>query len=254
MNILNGIAALRLPQNKCLNHCLLKSQIVVSLLYDRYGKNYMIKPLTSVRSSIFALLLRQFFQTATLFLLMTGSIFAQTSSTQSTTPSGLAPGNPTGSYPLSGFENVNLYNGNLNFHLPLVSVGGRGKAGYTMMLAIDHQTWSVSVNAENVAAADPYFWSGYKPGLSAGVMNVRTVATEPQYCESTNNYWSTRSITRLTFTAADGTEYEFRDALTNGAQLFNHTCYNLSTARRGKVWKSNEGSIKFASKIMLVQN
>ena len=205
----------------------------------------MIKPLTRTHCSNYAALLRQIFQLALCSLLPLSAIYAQTSSTDSMTPSGLAPGNPTGSYPLSGFENVNLYNGNLNFHLPLVKIGGRGKAGYTMMLAIDHQTWSVSVSSDHVAWADPYFWSGYKPGLSAGAMNVRTVSTDPQLCESTNNYWYTRSLTRLTFTAADGTEYEFRDALTNGAQLNNHSCYNLSTARRGKVWKSNEGAATF---------
>ena len=40
------------------------------------------------------------------------------------TPLGLSPGAPAGSYALSGFENVNPYNGNLNFHLPLIGIGG----------------------------------------------------------------------------------------------------------------------------------
>ena len=34
-----------------------------------------------------------------------------TSSYDGKTPSGLAPGAPAGSYPLSGFDNINLYNG-----------------------------------------------------------------------------------------------------------------------------------------------
>lgn len=33
------------------------------------------------------------------------------------TPSGLTTGAPNGSYALSGFDNINLFNGNLNFRL-----------------------------------------------------------------------------------------------------------------------------------------
>src|SRR5713226_1653808 len=48
-----------------------------------------------------------------------------TSSTDGSTPLGLSPGSPSGSYPLSGFESINPYNGNLNFHLPLAGSQGR---------------------------------------------------------------------------------------------------------------------------------
>lgn len=58
------------------------------------------------------------------------------------TPAGLAPGTPLGSYALSGFDNINPYNGGLNFHLPLMQTGGRGGVGYTMMLPIE-QKWRV---------------------------------------------------------------------------------------------------------------
>ena len=54
---------------------------------------------------------------------------AQEQVTDGTTPLGLSPGAPAGSYALSDFDNVNLFNGNLNFALPLVKVGGRGGAG-----------------------------------------------------------------------------------------------------------------------------
>src|ERR1044071_4976926 len=45
--------------------------------------------------------------------------------TDGTTPMGLQPGSPAGSYALSGFDNVNLYNGALDFRLPLYSLGKR---------------------------------------------------------------------------------------------------------------------------------
>ena len=58
------------------------------------------------------------------------------------TPSALTAGAPVGSYPLSDFESVNPYNGGLNFHLQLLRIGGRGSAGYTMMLPIERR-WNV---------------------------------------------------------------------------------------------------------------
>jgi hypothetical protein len=65
------------------------------------------------------------------------------SATDNGTPLGLTAGSPEGSYALSGFESVNLYNGNLNFSLPALHVGGRGNAGYTLQVPID-QRWESS--------------------------------------------------------------------------------------------------------------
>ena len=80
-----------------------------------------------------------------IFILVVRITSAQTSTrpTDGTTPLGIAPGTPAGSYALSGFDNVNLFNGNLNFALPLRSIGGRGSAGYTIMLSIERH-WTVT--------------------------------------------------------------------------------------------------------------
>src|ERR1044072_3804469 len=64
-------------------------------------------------------------------------------STDGATPLALQPGAPSGSYPLSDFDNVNLFNGSLNFSLPLVRIGGRGNTGYPIVLRLD-QKWIVS--------------------------------------------------------------------------------------------------------------
>ena len=66
---------------------------------------------------------------------------AQTSATDGTTPTGLAPGAPAGSYSLSDIDQVNLFSGNLNFHLPLLSIGGRGGAQMKITLAINSVHW-----------------------------------------------------------------------------------------------------------------
>jgi hypothetical protein len=75
--------------------------------------------------------------------------------TDGTTPSGLASGSPAGSYSLSGFESVNPYNGGLNFSLPLLQVGGRGGAGYSIKLSID-QKWLIRKEI-NPGSPNQYF-------------------------------------------------------------------------------------------------
>jgi hypothetical protein len=96
--------------------------------------------LNAQRSSLFAVLV-------TLLLIHLPAsgqtITTTTSVTDGRTPSALQAGSPAGSYPLSGFDNVNLYNGNLNFRLPLLQVGGRGSAGVTVTLALNLKSWHI---------------------------------------------------------------------------------------------------------------
>src|SRR5437762_818533 len=53
------------------------------------------------------------------------------------TPLALAREASAGSYALSGFETVSAYNGSLSFHLPLLQIGGRGNARYTLNLPLE---------------------------------------------------------------------------------------------------------------------
>ena len=71
---------------------------------------------------------------ALMFVFINAGVARSQSSIHGSTAASQAPGAPSGSYALTGFENVNLYNGNLNFHLPLLTVGGRGESGYTITL------------------------------------------------------------------------------------------------------------------------
>ncbi|MGE0132300.1 MAG: hypothetical protein AB7U82_29815 [Blastocatellales bacterium] len=164
------------------------------------------------------------------------------------TPPGMAPGAPAGSYALSGFESVNPYNGGLNFHMPLLQVGGRGKAGYMMTLPIE-QRWSVQRSIIDYSSYTPQWasynwWTDLKPGYSPGVMSHRGVAKFKVDCESQGAGqmdWYRESLTRLTFTAADGTEYEFRDVHTGGSILSDDRC-GIINNRRGRVWVTGDGS------------
>src|ERR1043166_564361 len=120
-----------------------------------------------------------------LTVLLAGAARAQTTTsttsvTDGRTPSGLQPGSPAGSYELSGFDNVNLYNGNLSFHLPLLKVGGRGSAGSALMLALNLKSWHVKhthkvIHGDDVNSYAPT-QTGWVPygGYGAGELSGRS--------------------------------------------------------------------------------
>lgn len=154
-----------------------------------------------------------------------------TNPTQGFTPSGLKPGAPAGSYGLSGFDNINLYNGNLNFRLPLLGIGGRGGAKMQMMIAIDSVRWTVDKDSGadwESFTPNPNWWGGLRPGYGPGVLQGRQPVVRALFGQGklTN--------TRLTFIASDGTEYELRDKLKNGQAG--------SVSVRGKIFVSTDGS------------
>ena len=189
-----------------------------------------------------------------LLVLLSFEVSAQTSNTDGATPAGLSPGAPAGSYSLTGFENVNLYNGNLNVSLPLLSIGGRGSAGYTITLLIE-QKWRVEQFAEPFPGQPPpltpigNWWGELKPGYGPGVMEGRRGGygdwLQETYCGSVSDASRVYMdmLTRLTFTAADGTEYELRDQLTGGqpTNLSSVPCGSNGNSR-GKVFVTADGS------------
>ncbi|MCI0662838.1 MAG: hypothetical protein L0220_17355, partial [Acidobacteria bacterium] len=98
--------------------------------------------------TILSTILAQSFNIALLLTMAVVSAPGQTRSNyDGQTPSGLAPGSPAGSYALSGFDTINLYNGKLNFRLPLITIGGRGSAGFTKYLTIE-KNWDLKSRTE----------------------------------------------------------------------------------------------------------
>jgi RHS repeat-associated protein len=176
---------------------------------------------------------------------------AQTSSTDGSTPLGIAPGAPAGSFALSDFDNVNLFNGNLNFHLPLLRVGGRGSAGYTMTLKIDSKNWRVvhstdAIGMQHFYSPSPNWWWDNEPAYRAGELKVRWAGygIQPCFNATSEDEIFQFTLTRMTFTLPDGTEYELRDQLTNGQPLPITTvvpCPNNGHLR-GRVFSTADGS------------
>jgi RHS repeat-associated protein len=183
--------------------------------------------------------------TLIVFILFVGSsVYAQVS-TSGTTPLALSPGAPAGSYPLSDFDNVNLFNGSLNFSLALVRVGGRGGTGYPITLRLD-QKWQVAMEKSeepppiNIYYPQAGWWSdfGFAPMFSMGRMEARQGGTRDYVNAGGCGYVHRQTLTRLTFTAPDGTEYELRDQQTNG-QPVNGICGYYD---RGTVFVTADGT------------
>ena len=190
--------------------------------------------------------------------LLGASALAQTKPTDGGTPLGLQAGTPSGSYGLGGFDNVNLYNGGLNFSLPLLSVGGRGGAGHTIMLPIERR-WMAEREG-----SDENGWLSYPvddreerivPGYGPGMMSARFIGTgsmpcptptPPAECEGDCPRHYRNTLTRLSFTGPDGTEMVFRDVQTGGVNHFSGSgtqCpVNGFGYDRGKVFVTTDGS------------
>ena len=195
---------------------------------------------------------------AALLLIVSGNAAGQTatrSGTDQMTPANLAAGSPAGAYALSGFDNVNLFNGNLNFHLPLLGIGGRGSAGYTMMLALNTKTWHVKRTSFTVNGEETNItytptrnsWQGYDAGYGPGTLIGRRSGEGTKQpviapCTAQHPIYE-KTLTRLSFTGSDGTEYEFVDQLTMGKPYTTQQsdCGQVDGFSRGRVFVTTKG-------------
>ena len=183
---------------------------------------------------------------ALVFLLLASCAAARaqstTSATDGSTPEGMKPGAPAGSYQLSGFDSVNFFNGNLNFNLTLLQVGGRGSASSAVSLTIERK-WSVARTLSNPATYWPETggWSGLKVGYGPGVLIGRLAGASSLSC---GGDVTVDSLLRLTFIASDGTEYELHDTAMNGYRGSTHytNCQVMETTARGREFVTADGA------------
>jgi RHS repeat-associated protein len=188
---------------------------------------------------------------ALFLVVMACSTTAQITSTDGKTASGIAPGSPAGSYKLSEFDNINLYNGNLNFVLPLVGVVGRGEAKHQMSLGFNTKGWRVRKTYDTAIEDYEYsptqnWWAGGGAGLGPGSIIGRKTAFQSTVSSCLRDAagnplpWPNYTLTRLTFTMPDGTEHELRDQNTNGQPLLRVNCN--TGASRGTIFVSSDGT------------
>src|SRR5262249_28548774 len=100
-------------------------------------------------------------------------------------------------------------------------------------LTLDSVRWVVEGNDVDGYWVNPNWWEGIRPGYGPGVLQARTAVT---YTVVTH---SATTLTRLTFTAPNGTEYELVDTYHGGQQ---YTGCTPNTKSRGQVFVSHDGS------------
>jgi RHS repeat-associated protein len=199
----------------------------------------------------------RYISVALLTLLLSVSTQGQSSNTDGSTPLGIAPGAPAGSYSLTDFESVNLFNGHLNFRLSLMTVGGRGGAQAMMFLPIE-QTWRIQHTdiplpgggVRTIYVPLPNWWRSIKSGYGAGVLEGRRSGDGLQECILAGTSpvpLFANSLTRLTFSAPDGTEFELRDKLTGGqpkpVNIVSNTCPpDTNASIRGREFVTADGT------------
>jgi hypothetical protein len=185
-------------------------------------------------------------------LLLAVPILAQqTSSTDDSTPTGQAKGSPLGShFGGSDLDKINLFNGNAAISLPLASSDGRSGMGTVVTLAYNSKFWRAVVDHPNQTSTEVFpvtdDWDGglqLIPGwrVHAGIGYIRYGGTGSATVNGCKAYQAT--LSRVTFVAPDGTEYEFRDAVYGGKPVDNVSpACGPTTINRGKVFTTADGS------------
>lgn len=175
-------------------------------------------------------------------------------------PLGMSPGAPEGSYALSGFESVNLYNGGVSISFPLHPIGGRGGAGYSAQVPLDGKWMVTKYEWYDEVNNVPVTW--YLPGGSGsyvsdnygpGMVSVRYSQWKPEGCYIGGDFYTTYRwvAASIIFKAPDGTEHELVDTATMGQPL-NYAPCSLNGTSRGTVFVSkSQPGMTFISDIQI---
>lgn len=179
------------------------------------------------------------------------------------TPSvSIAPGGPSGAFELGGFEDINIYNGQVNIALPLYTIKGRGKAGFTLGLLLSQKPWTVQTTPSQVcvnpdqticyttysATAASAWWSPGAPAYvnGAGAAFIHNSGADPTLCPGANQTASFYAVTfsYISFIGPDGTEHNLYDTKgPNGYGLGVTSESGCSTStNRGTTFVARDGS------------
>src|SRR6266545_2511688 len=167
-------------------------------------------------------------------------------------------------------ETVNLTNRNLSVNIPLVTIGARGSAGYTLTLSNNSKVWSPQHNAEviydpigNQTTTIHHYSATYDDGvgrrpnvfmlgggwaIAKGPAIKRTKVNIDPIGNNPNKYGYKYVLTKVWVVLPDGSEVEMRDSATEGAPALTPPPLVDGGPRpefdrdRGRVWHSTDGS------------
>jgi RHS repeat-associated protein len=160
------------------------------------------------------------------------------------TPLSITPGTPEASYGLSPMENIELFSGRLQFSLPLHQHGGRGEVQIPDILPFEKQ-WNIRIINQfsaNEFAYEAFDFDLDEPRMVMGRHAGYEIMNGSESCQGQSfGPVYAQTLTRLTFTAPDGTEVELRDKSSNGAPHSGLGCEEWGPSR-GTVFVSADGS------------
>jgi hypothetical protein len=182
------------------------------------------------------------------FAFVVSGAFAQSAPTAAT-----QGGRPAGSYQLSDFDNVNLFNGNLNFTLPLTSAGGRGDISIPISFTAERR-WELQTTYQGVLPIYSYYPNTIQGVMVNGPARLKGqvsawnyLSTNPDSCGQMESY-PTWNQTTLYLTLADGTSYSLLSANDNGVPHPVPYCSIYSNQNLGVEFVALDGSgVKFIS-------
>ena len=144
-------------------------------------------------------------------------------------PYDIKPGTPEGSYRLSGIDNINPHGGKLSVALPVLEIGTRGEAGYTVTVNATLPSWNYELELTSSPCAntsgDPddyvyknkvnmYWWSVHRARYGPGmVVNRRSGWNEVRATTGSNvgELYFLYTSGHIVFLAPDGTEHVLYD-------------------------------------------
>jgi RHS repeat-associated protein len=162
------------------------------------------------------------------------------------------------SYSSDKVETVNLANGNLNLQIPIVMVGGRGSASYTLALSYNSKLWGGMRNipepcegGSSLAARfavgfnDNVGFSPDKLNLGAGWSiskgpSIRIIRMNLDQLNANPPAYQ-YALTKVFLTLPDGSEIQMRDDQTDGGPLTTQSNF-INDGNRGRAWHSTDGS------------
>ncbi len=220
---------------------------------------------------MFGLLMR-----ATLALMATAlCVHAQNSSANGIPAESKAGTSSASTYARDKIETVNLANGNFSLSIPLSTIGGRGRASFSIALSYNSKVWSAQHDREavfpgngteanpvehhsamydKVVDYEPYLrrLGGGWTILNAPAIKGKVIGIDPlssgcnNFTDGVRECGTKYVLTKLWLTLPDGSQVELRDSLTDGAPaLTSHIrdgYHDLIDRDRGRVWHSIDGS------------
>jgi len=161
----------------------------------------------------------------------------------------VANATPIGTYSISDIEHIDIAKGKLGVSVPLMRVGGRGAAGYTMTLPIKWP-WHLEHRYFPTLGIwqDHYFpvssWTNEPPfaAYSPGYMRIIRASDFNNMCENPGGKQG-KVLSKMVFVGADGSTMELIDQRTKATPAYFDGCLATPDAmNRGNIWISSNGS------------